>query len=39
MSNEEYITLITDLLKHIKSNAILKRIYNYINNLFVGRGI
>ncbi len=37
MSNEEYITLIVKLLKKFNT-SMLERIYNYVNNLYIGRG-
>lgn len=38
MTNEEYIAAILKLLQMIHNNTMLKRIYNFINNKFVGRG-
>lgn len=38
MDNEEYIELIVKLLKKIKNNHLLERIYSYVNDCFVGRG-
>ncbi len=37
MSNEEYIILIVKLLKRLNTN-MLERIYNYVNNIYIGRG-
>ena len=39
MTNEEYIELTLELLKRIKSNSMLKRIYSYVNKVIVGRWI
>lgn len=38
MNNEEYVKAICYLLKRIKNTKKLERIYNYVNNLFIGRG-
>lgn len=37
MNEEEYINLILELLRKLSLNN-LKRIYNFVNNVFVGRG-
>ena len=38
MSNEEYKKLIKILLDKISETRTLERIYNFVNNVFVGRG-
>lgn len=38
MTNEECINIIIKLLRKIDDNKKLKRILNYINNIFIGRG-
>ena len=37
MDKDEYINLIVKLLKKLSVES-LKRIYNYVNNIYVGRG-
>lgn len=38
MSSEELRQLIIELVSLIDDEAMLSRIYNYVNNVFVGRG-
>lgn len=38
MTNEECIHIIIKILNKIDDNKKLKRILNYVNNIFIGRG-
>ena len=38
MGSEDYQELIIILIKKINNVGLLKRIYNYINNIYIGRG-
>lgn len=39
MSSNELRQLIIELVNLINDEAMLSKIYNYVNNVFVGRGV